>query len=280
MAAVCWRFEQVIDAMLETSRSERAASPAAEDHHGNGFVVSAPRDGWLTQAASERMLATVPPHTTVRLDTRVGAYIHEGEPLVTLWPAPADRDRVRDLLVATVMVADSRTMQEDVDFALRQLVDIGLRALSSAINDPTTAVDVTLRVGSLLRKLLSVDLPPAAVTGPGGRLLLGPWQLTHEEYIAHIFDQLRQTALTQPHVVAALLRVLRMLIMHVRSIGRAEHVPALRRQMQLLLDAIETTPGLHPHDLERLRSMAKDSTDPADHSDRLLDGTAAGGGGP
>lgn len=39
--------------------------------------------------------------------------------------------------------------------------------------------------------------------------------------------------------------------------------------MQLLLQSLPTTPGLHPDDLERLRLMADDSTDPADHSRRL-----------
>lgn len=108
-------------------------------------------------------------------------------------------------------------------------------------------------------------------------MLLRPGQLTHEEYIAHGFDQLRQTAPTQPQVVAALLRALRMLITHVRAIGRPQHVPALRRQMELLLQTVEATPGLHQNDLNRLRSMTDDCTDPADHSDRLL-GRAAGRG--
>lgn len=66
--------------------------------------------------------------------------------------------------------------------------------------------------------------------------------------------------------MTALLRVLRMLITHVEQAGRPEHVPALRRQMRLLLDAVEAEPGLHPEDRERLRAMADEATDPADHA--------------
>lgn len=51
---------------------------------GLSFVVRAPRDGWVTQASSRHVLAAVPPGTVIRLDTRAGAYIHEGEPLATL----------------------------------------------------------------------------------------------------------------------------------------------------------------------------------------------------
>lgn len=169
-------------------------------------------------------------------------------------------------LASSVDVAHSRTMQEDIDFALRQLVDIGLRALSPAVNDPTPAVEVVLRLGSLLRKLLVCDLPPEVVSGADGRVLLRPWALNHDEYVAHAFDQLRQTAPSQPHVVAALLRTLRMLIARVEETHRLERVPALRRQMRLLLEAVDQQPGLHPADVARLHALATSATDPENHS--------------
>jgi uncharacterized membrane protein len=221
----------------------------------------------VTQAPGDRLLAAVPPHTTVRLETRIGAYIHEGEPLVTVRPVPADPQAVLRRLSATVTVAETRTMQHDVDFALRQLVDIGLRALSAAINDPTTAVEVTLRIGGLLRRLLVCDLPPVATGGPDGRVLVRPWDLSPDDYIAHGFDQLRQASVTQPHVVAALLRVLRMLITLVQEADRPQHVPALERQMDLLLATVEQQPGLHPADLDRIRAVAS-GADPADRTRR------------
>jgi uncharacterized membrane protein len=263
--------EQVIDAMLQGARREHTGPEPDPPADAAPLLVPAPRDGWVTQAPSQQMLATVPPGTVVRLETRNGAYIHEGEPLITVWPLPEDAASVQDRLTATVVVADTRTMQEDVDFAIRQLVDIGLRALSSAINDPTTAVEVTMRLGSLLRKLLASDLPPRSVAGPEGRLVLRPWDLSHEEYIAHAFDQLRQAAPPQVQVVAALLRVLRMLGDHVERIGRPSLAPALRRQTEALLDVVETQPRLHPEDLARLRAIATDTTDPADHSRRLAE---------
>jgi uncharacterized membrane protein len=260
--------EQVIDAMVQGSRDEHRGPDIVPPDHGTGLVVSAPRDGWVTQAPSDRMLEAVPPGTTVRFETRNGAYIHEGEPLVTVRPVPDDADAVQDRLAATVLVADTRTMQEDVDFAIRQLVDIGLRALSSAVNDPTTAVEVTLRLGSLLRKLFVSELPPTTVAGPEGRFLLRPWDLSYEEYIAHAFDQLRQAAPAQSQVVAALVRVLRMLAVHADSSGRAELVPVLRSQIDRLLDGVEIDGGLHPEDLTRLQAIAHDPIDPADHSRR------------
>ncbi|TDB97876.1 DUF2254 domain-containing protein [Actinomadura sp. 7K534] len=258
--------ESVLRSLLRAGRAEQPApGEAAEVDADKAYVVPADRAGWVTQASAERILRAVPAGTTVRLETRTGAFIHEGEALVTLWPTPQNPERVVRNLSATVEVADTRTMQQDVDFALRQLVDVGLRALSPAVNDPTTAVEASLRVGGLLRKVLVADLPPERVHGAGGRVLLRPYSLRHDEYVQHGFDQLRQASVSQPHVVAALLRVLRMLIQHVEEAGRPAHVPALRRQMRLLLEAVEEQPGMHPEDRERLRAIARQTTDPADH---------------
>lgn len=93
-------------------------------------MVSSHWDGWVNPVSSQQVLRAVAEGTTVRLETRNGAYIHEGEPLVTLVPAPTDEVTVGRHIGAAVVVSDSQTMQEDVDFALRQLVDIGPRAQS------------------------------------------------------------------------------------------------------------------------------------------------------
>jgi uncharacterized membrane protein len=269
--AISGEGERVIDALVRETRAERPAESFRTPSTDAWQHVPAPRDGWVTQAPSERMLAAVPPGTTVRLETRVGAYIHAGEPLVVLCPTPDDVDRVAERIAATVVIADGRTMQHDVDFAIRQLVDIGLRALSSAVNDPTTAAEVTLRVGSLLRKLLTVEPAASVVEGAQGRLLLRPWELSGEEYVAHAFDQLRHAAPSQPQVAATLLRVLRMLIVHVEQAGRPQVVRALQSQIDRLLDALDGLSGaggLHPDDLARLHDIGQGS-DPADHSAQL-----------
>lgn len=64
-----------------------------------------------------------------------------------------------------------------------------------------------------------------------------------------------------------------MLIGHVEEAGHPEHVPALREQMTLLLDALRDDPGLQPVDLERLQAIATDPVDPGDHSVRWTETT-------
>lgn len=180
-------------------------------------------------------------------------------------PAPPDADRVRARLPATVDITDDRTLQQDFDFGLRRLLDIALRALSPAVNDPTTAVEVVLRLGSPMRRVLVAPVPGVAVRGDEGRVPVRPWLLSAEEYIEHALDEIRHVCADQVHVAIALVRVLRMLTEHVRDAGRPEHVPVLERQIRMVLDAVTARTDLHPDDLARLQEVARSSVDPAEH---------------
>lgn len=245
---------------------EREGTPAGlqavnpRDFHevpDNALTIDSPFNGWVTQVDTAHLFKRSAPGTVVRVETRVGAYIHAGEALLTVWPAP-DNDGRR--LAEAVEISDARAMLQDTDFAIRQLVDIGLRALSPAIHDPTTAIEVILRLGSLLRTVLTTPLAPDALRDHQDRVVVQPWNLSHEEYILHAFDQLRMACREQTEVISTLLRVLRMLERHVAP----ELIPALARQRRLLLESLN--PDMHPEDLMRLRALAMHETDPADHS--------------
>nr|WP_295652747.1 DUF2254 domain-containing protein [uncultured Dietzia sp.] len=245
-----------LPAGLSTVDPEDFPAPA------DAIVIPAGRSGWVSQVHMGRLLGAVSPGTVLRLETRVGAYIHQREPLFTAWPPPSRTQKI----AGAVAISEMRTMLQDADFAIRQLVDIGLRALSSAINDPTTAVEVLLRLGTVLRTVLTSPLAPPALRDDAGRVLVQPWNLDHDEYVEHAFDQLRQASLNQTEVVAALLRVLRMLITHVNEEGHPERAGALEQQMRLLLEAAGDQTDLLPEDRQRIESLASDDTDPADHS--------------
>lgn len=264
--AIAHEGTAVTRTVLERTALERALHGDMPEPPSSVLTVHAPKDGWVTQASGSDILAAIPPGTTVRLETRTGAYIHEGEVLATLWPPPARPKKAALWVSRMIVVGNTRTMQEDIDFSLRQLVDVGLRALSSAINDPNTAVEVILRLGSLLRRVLSSPLPAAAVTGSAGRVLLRPWELDHEEYIAHAFDQLRHFATEQIQVATVMLRTLKMLEEQAEQEQRTHQVAALKRQTDLLLEALDRNADIHPADLQRLHQVTSTRSDPADHS--------------
>jgi len=58
---------------------------------------------------------------------------------------PDDLDATEEAIFDAVSTGNTRTMQQDVSFGLRQMADVGLKALSPGINDPTTAQDSIFR---------------------------------------------------------------------------------------------------------------------------------------
>jgi uncharacterized membrane protein len=221
---------------------------------GTSYVVTSVRDGWVQQMSARLVLGAVPAGSVVRLELRIGAYVVAGGPLVAIWPPPADRSAVDRAVRDAVIIGGARTMQEDIDFGLRQLNDIALRALSPAVNDPTTAVEVTLRLASVMRRLLLADLPPQSVRDSRDRVLITPWDLDHGEYVRHAFDQLRHVAAPQLAVAQAIIRALRMLSEACEDAGRTEVLPELRRQIELTLAGVDRA-GLLPADVQAARAV-------------------------
>jgi uncharacterized membrane protein len=227
---------------------------------GAALIVRAHADGWVQQVSQRAILAALPPGSTARLETRVGAYLIRDEPLARIWPRP-DADTARRaarLIAEAVIIGATRTMQQDIDFALRQLNDIGLRALSPAVNDPTTAIEAILRVSSILRPLVQAELPAQAHNDDRDRTLLTPWDLDHAEYVRHAYGQIRLYAGTHPQVALTLIRVLRML----RDVAADHHddrtatITELDRQLEAVIDDVKRA-GLADAELAPLRDAAE-----------------------
>ena len=230
---------------------------------GAPLVVGAHENGWVQQISRRAVLAAVPAGSVVRLETRVGAYLVRGEPLARIWPRPdaASATETARLVAEAAIIGVARTMQQDIDFGLRQLNDIGLRALSPAVNDQTTAIEVILRVSSVMRPLTQADLPAQAQRDDEGRVLLTPWDLDHGEYVTHAYGQIGRYAAPHPQVALALIRAVRMLRAAAESYDgdRTDAIAALDAQVESMLE-LAVSAGLHDSELAPLRAAATATT--------------------
>ena len=87
----------------------------------------------------------------------IGDFISAGSPLIEVYGRAAD-PAADSQLRAMVALGVERTIEQDPAFAVRIMVDIAIRALSPAVNDPTTAVQVIDHLEDLLREVGQVDL--------------------------------------------------------------------------------------------------------------------------
>jgi uncharacterized membrane protein len=142
------------------------APPMADDpdavvitHEGTAAVVAA-----IDRSALVRVARAT--GGFVEVVPLVGQFVSPGMPIARIHDGrsvPAPRP-VRRVLV----LARQRTIDQDPAFALRMLVDIAIRALSAAVNDPTTAVQALDRIEGLLVELYRRDPAPKLVLDDDG----------------------------------------------------------------------------------------------------------------
>jgi uncharacterized membrane protein len=129
-------------------------------------------------------------------------------------------------VLKAIRTGAERTFEQDPALPFRVLVDIALRAVSPAVNDPTTAVQVLDSLESLLRMLAGRDLDVGEVTGPRGNarvmLPLPRW----DDYVTLSFDELLDMGAGHVQVRRRLERLLRDLIA-LAPVGR--RIPLQRR---------------------------------------------------
>jgi len=155
-------------------------APALDPLPEAGRTVPAPHPG-VVVLVNEPVLVTLAAaaDAVVALVPRVGDFVPGGGALFTvhLDTGQSENDvaalaQLDKRLLGEVALATEPTMEQDLAFGFRQLVDIAERALSPAINDPTTAAQTLDVLHDLLRRLATRHLPEGRFTGPDGRLRL------------------------------------------------------------------------------------------------------------
>lgn len=107
-----------------------------------------------------------------------------------------------------VHIGFERTLQQDIRFGLRQMVDIALRALSPALNDPYTAIQVVHHLSAVESVLASRALPDDVRRDRAGELLFWLPYPSFATYLHVGCAQIRRYGSREPLVLTALLQLL------------------------------------------------------------------------
>jgi uncharacterized membrane protein len=129
--------------------------------HGDAVLnVSSQRAGSIQVVNVNGLVSWASKHNnTIVMHAAVGDFLATGEPLLTVYgPGPLP-SRADHYLQGMIALGVERTIADDPAFAVRIIVDIAVKALSAAINDPTTAVQALDHLENVLRLLGSQALP-------------------------------------------------------------------------------------------------------------------------
>ena len=138
--------------------------------------------------------------------------------------------------VRAVHLDVERTFEQDPKYSIRILVDIAIRALSPAINDPTTAVQAIDQIEDLLRRLIRKDLDSAHIRDSQGDLRLILLLPSWEDYLALAFDEIRQFGANSIQVVRRLRAALSGLADMSATVARADVTRRYLKQLDLGVD--------------------------------------------
>ena len=186
----------------------------------SGSVVTVPTSGYLRfvrHATLVRIAAEC--DAVIRLHHRPGHFLVKGHPMATVWP-PEAATAIGRRLETVHITGPLRTLSQDIAFGIDQLVEIGIRALSPAVNDTFTALTCIDWLGDSLCKIAVEWHPQSCHRDRLGTIRLITVPVSYERLVQRSFEKIRQAADGMPAVLIRQLDVLSK-IMAVAPPGRS-----------------------------------------------------------
>ncbi len=199
---------------------------------------------------------------TIVMACAVGDTLVEGTVLLRVHGAGSPLQE--EALLKAVRLGRERTFEQDPKYPIRLLVDIAIKALSPAINDPTTAVQTLDQLEDLLRRLGAAELDVGSATDENGAVRLVFPTPTWEDYLTLAFDEIRLFGASS---VQVLRRMRSALVGLAESLPSEERAQAARRYLEHLDHLIEAS----PFDLEDQRMARQEDRQGIGLSRRSVD---------
>jgi len=223
----------------QSQRSKLGKPARTIEHRGTSEIILATNVRELMAEAKESggVIEFVP---------QVGDFIATDEPLFNLYGSAASLDEGQ--LKSAVAFGPERTLEQDPTFAFRIIVDIALKALSPAINDPTTAVIAIDQLHRLLRKAGNKNLRTDEILDKSGQLAVIFRTPNWQDFVHLAFTEIRHCGAQNIQVVRRLRAMVDNLV---QTLPEHRH-PVLRQELELLDRAIKEN-FRYPEDLALAR---------------------------
>jgi uncharacterized membrane protein len=215
---------------------EPSTIDALRDSTDLGATITAQSSGFLQAVGHKHLLAIATESgAVVRLLHRPGHFVVAGQPLARVLPATA-LGPVSRALVKAHIVGPNRTLTQDPGFAIDQLVEVALRALSPAVNDTFTALNCIDWLGDCLCRAYAQQLPSGVYCDADGHVRVVEPVITHERLLKGATDKIRQAGRGMPAVLIRQLENFQKIMAVVTTPGDRE---LLLRHAQMVLHSSE-----------------------------------------
>lgn len=211
-----------------TAKDPQPQSPPDEYWIGS-LPLRDSRRGYLQHLDEEGLATWAAKHkVTIRLLIGPGDYVFPGATVALVAPPI---DGAETAIRNATALGGCGSISSDLRFAVRQLVEVAVRALSPGINDPHTALAVLDRLGAALCDLVPLHLPTGVSIRENRPVLVVP-HVQYDQLLDTMFNMIRQSAAAHPAISIRLIEVLTAVASCERDPGR---LGALSHQADLVL---------------------------------------------
>lgn len=220
-----YHSHELAGAVAEAEAVQELPARQTITYTGSPQVVQAIHMGALLQLATAS-------DAVIEVVTAVGDTVIEKTPLFCI--RGGNRKIDERLLKNAIELGEERTFAQDPKYALRLIVDIAIKALSPAINDPTTAVQALAQIEDLLLRLGCFRLKIGGFRDGHGTLRLVIQFPVWDDYLRLALDEIR----TYGEGSVQVMRRMKALIANLLATLPPERHPALHQMEERLLGSI------------------------------------------
>ena len=222
-----------------------------------GVTVACPKSGYLQHVNHVALVAAArAADGLIVLRFRPGQFVLRSEPLASL-VAPGDAQGLGAAVERSARIGRHRTLTQDSEFGISQVVEIAIRALSPAVNDTFTGVACVDWLADALLTL--AERPPLEGNWYDTAGTLRVWMppLRLERLVKLAFDQIRQASTTTPAVLIRQLEVIRRLAPRLGEACRQ----VLSEQADAISESVTALVALDRRDIDAAWRRARTTLD-------------------
>ena len=204
----------------------------------NGYAVLAQKSGYIQSVNSEALLfAARENKAVIRMEHGIGEFVVKNTALVSIaLEGPPDKETI-EFLHGTFSIDRHRTVEQDVAFGIRQIVDVALKALSPGVIATTTAIMCVDYLTVIMARVATRQIPSSHRYEEGKLRVItkGP---NFESLLSESFDQIRRIAKGDVVIMSRMLDAFQTLA---NLTARPNRRRALCEQVQWIAELAERT---------------------------------------
>lgn len=241
-------FNAAIARMLPEQDSPLDEMAPPDDDAEDSAAFSLPEGGYIQTLDYGALLRyATTENIRIRIDFQPGHHLLPSCVLGHVYPASAAGADLDKAIADNIVIGAQRTAAQDMEYAIRQLVEIAVRALSTGINDSFTAMTVIDQLGLSIELMMQRGTAQSVWCDENGMVRLACKTTDFQGITDAAFNQIRQSATGQPAVLIHLYRLLsKLLNEHSRH---DEHRRILTIHLNLVMQAAKRSIP-DPYDLE------------------------------